>query len=106
MNETTKLVDDILSSYKSQLDNVISEHDRMLENSKNEMAALIEKSNNEIIKLTAQVQDEQVKPVEPPPDTAWVKDHLVLNPQAVKKINDMFQLLKEILPEIAEAVKR
>ena len=106
MNKTTKIVDSILSNYKTQLDSVMSDHERMLEKSRGEMAALIEQSNNEILKLTAQVQVEEieVKPVEPSPETAWVKDHLVLNPQAVKKLNDMFQLFKDILPEIAEAV--
>lgn len=110
------VVDDIVADYKGQLTSMMAEHEKSLENSKIELERFIKQSNREVETLTKKLDNqvqaaqkeikEGMEPAEPQQETAWVKGHLVLNPQAVKNLNNMFELLKDILPEIAEALKK
>ena len=109
-------VDNVIEGYSTQLGTVMSEHNELLENSRREMEALVSKSNEQLAKLSTELnkqaalaqstlEGEAVEEVKPKPETAWVKDHLVLNPEAVAMINDLFDKLQDLLPEIAKLVK-
>jgi hypothetical protein len=101
------LAEQVLDSYRTQLDNVVNSHTAMLDKAKGELAAVIEKSNAEVAALMQELlRQSNPEPEKPKPEVAWVKDHLVLNPEAIKMFDRLFTAINEILPELAKMVKK
>lgn len=105
----SEIGDQVLEKYRNQLNTVVSQHSSMIDSAREELKELIESSNQEMLELVQKLSADtaaEVEEEEPKPETAWVEDHLVLNPQAVALFTKMFEVMAEVLPDIGKLLKR
>jgi hypothetical protein len=89
--------DQLIEAYTEALNNAVKAHTQLVAKSQADLAATIENAKTELESLvkSAEVIDEK-----PLPESAWVKDHLVLNKEAVELFQGLFKAISDLVPEL------
>ena len=98
-----------------EYDNAFGRFEKLLEQSTAQFAGLLEDANSQLkasvaeakqqmeqqlIESQQKIDKEAEGPKADPPESAWVKDHLVLNKPAVELFNSMFEQFQAVLQEL------
>lgn len=93
----------IIDQYNATLNAAVKKHEDMLNGARDEFQSIMEASAAELAKLSGAAEEQTEKPEQP--ESAWVKDHLVLNKPAAEMMQKIFDNLAVVLPEVAKIIK-
>ena len=113
--ETIEELEKELTRDLPEYETAMGQYKGLLEASTRQFAGLLAKANEELKAsvgeakaemerqlLNARAQVEKDTPVKAVPESAWVKDHLVLNKAAVDLIDSMFTQFRDVLQGLSE----
>ena len=118
LNRPAETIEDLEADMAKELpdyETAIGQYRELLEASTKQFAGLLEKANEELKAsvgeakaamekqlVAAKEQVEKDTPKKEVPESAWVKDHLILNKAAVDLIDGMFTQFREVLQSLSK----
>ena len=94
---------ELIAAYTRSLNEAVEAHAKLVADSQKELDATIEKAKGSLAELVEKAEKEGEVPQ---PESAWVKDHLVLNKEAVDLFQNLFKAIGELVPELKKLASR
>jgi uncharacterized coiled-coil protein SlyX len=87
----------LIEAYTKALNDAVAAHTQLISQSQADLAATMDKAKAELESLVKSAEQVEEKPL---PESAWVKDHLVLNQEAVELFQGLFKAISDLVPEL------
>lgn len=93
----------LIEAYTKALNDAVAAHTQLISQSKADLAATLESAKAELAALAESAEPVEQKPL---PESAWVKDHLVLNKEAVDLFQGLLKAVGDLVPELKKMVQK